>query len=208
MSTTTSGEPARSPVRADSPRSTRDRILDAATELFYAQGIRAISADKIIERAGITKVTFYRHFRTKDALVVAYLERQAAWERGALDGLRTSADDDAEALRLFVAAIGATSCKPGFRGCAFINAAAEYAEPDGPVRRTVAEHRAWYRTTFAEMLGGMDVSSTAEAADELMMLRDGAMVSGYLDEPSRVGAALERAVAAIVDGGRTAHPAG
>ncbi|MFD2795835.1 TetR/AcrR family transcriptional regulator [Promicromonospora vindobonensis] len=208
MSTTTSGEPARGAVGAGSPRSTRDRILDAATELFYTQGIRAISADKIIERAGITKVTFYRHFRTKDTLVVAYLERQAEWERGALGGLRESAGDDAEALRQFVAAIGAESCKPGFRGCAFINAAAEYAEPDGPVRKTVAEHRAWYRATFAEMLGEMGVTSTAEAADELMMLRDGAMVSGYLDEPSRVGAALERAVTAIVDAGRTARPAG
>lgn len=204
MSTTTSGEPARGAAGTGSPRSTRDRILDAATELFYVQGIRAISADKIIERAGITKVTFYRHFRTKDALVVAYLERQAAWERGALDGLRTSVDDDAEALRLFVAAIGAESCKPGFRGCAFINAAAEYAEPDGPVRKAVTEHRTWYRATFAEMLGAMGVAGTAEAADELMMLRDGAMVSGYLDEPTRVGAALERAVTAIVDAGRTA----
>ncbi|MEU4364475.1 TetR/AcrR family transcriptional regulator [Promicromonospora sp. NPDC023987] len=208
MSTATSGEPARSAVGAGGPRSTRDRILDAATELFYTQGIRAISADKIIERAGITKVTFYRHFRTKDALVVAYLERQAAWERGALDGLRTSAGDEAEALRLFFAAIGAESCKPGFRGCAFINAAAEYADPDGPVRQTVAEHRAWYRATFAELLGGMGVTSTAEAADELMMLRDGAMVSGYLDEPSRVGAALERAATAIVDAGRGARTAG
>jgi AcrR family transcriptional regulator len=207
MSTTTSGEPSRGAAGTGGTRSTRDRILDAATELFYTQGIRAISADKIIERAGITKVTFYRHFRTKDALVVAYLERQAAWERGALDGLRESVGDDVEALRRFVAAIGAESCKPGFRGCAFINAAAEYAEPDGPVRKTVAEHRAWYRATFAEMLGGMGVTSTAEAADELMMLRDGAMVSGYLDEPSRVGAALERAVTAIVDAGRAARPA-
>lgn len=190
------------------PLSTRERILEAATELFYAHGIRAVSADKIIERAGITKVTFYRHFRTKDALVVAYLERQAAWERDALDGLRASAADEAEALRLFVAAIGAESCKPGFRGCAFINAAAEYAEPDAPVRKTVAEHRAWYRAMFAELLGGMGVTGTAEAADELMMLRDGAMVSGYLDEPSRVGAALERAVTAVVDAGRSVRPAG
>ncbi|GAB2475406.1 TetR/AcrR family transcriptional regulator [Promicromonospora xylanilytica] len=209
MSTTTPAEPSRGGAAGTGgTRSTRDRILDAATELFYAQGIRAISADKIIERAGITKVTFYRHFRTKDALVVAYLERQAASERSALDGLRSSAADDAEALRLFVAAVGAESCKPGFRGCAFINAAAEYAEPDGPVRKTVAEHRAWYRSMFAELLGGMGVTNTAQAADELMMLRDGAMVSGYLDEPSRVGAALERAVTAVVDAGRAARPAG
>ena len=204
MSITTSGGPAAGTAGPDSPRSTRDRILDAATELFYAHGIRAISADKIIERAGITKVTFYRHFRTKDALVVAYLERQAAWERGALDELRKSADDDAEALRRFAAAAGAEACRPGFRGCAFINAAAEYADPDGPVRKVVAEHRTWYRQMFAGMLGRMGVADPEQAADEVMMLRDGAMVSGSLDEPSRVGGALERAIFAVVDAGRAA----
>lgn len=195
MSTTTSGGPT-----------TRDRILDAATELFYSQGIRAVSADKIIERAGITKVTFYRHFRTKDTLVVAYLERQAAWERQALDGLRAATGDDAEILRRFAHAVGTESCRPGFRGCSFINAAAEYADPDSPVRKTVAEHRAWYRQTFAGMAGRLGVADPEQAADELMMLRDGAMLTGYLDDPSRVGTALERAIFAVVDAARAGSP--
>jgi AcrR family transcriptional regulator len=207
MSTTTSG--GLTAAGADGPsgvRSTRDRILDAATELFYSHGIRAVSADKIIERAGITKVTFYRHFHTKDTLVVAYLERQAAWERGALDGVR-EAVGDAEAFRRFAAAIGAETCKPGFRGCSFINAAAEYADPDSPVRKLVAEHRAWYRKTFAAMLGQMGVADTAQGADEVMMLRDGAMVAGYLGDPSGVGGALERAIFAVIGAGRAAVPA-
>lgn len=197
MSTTTSG----SPTTTAPTRPAHDRILDAATELFYAHGIRAVSADKIIDRAGITKVTFYRHFRTKDHLVVAYLERQAAWERGALDGVREAAGD-AEAFRRFAASVGTVACKPGFRGCAFINAAAEYADPDSPVRKLVAEHRAWYRRTFAAMAGQMGVTDADLAADELMMLRDGAMLSGYLDDPARVGPALERAIFAVVDAGR------
>ncbi|MFI2365816.1 TetR/AcrR family transcriptional regulator [Promicromonospora sp. NPDC019610] len=183
--------------------STRDRILDAATELFYAQGIRAVSADKIIDRAGITKVTFYRHFRTKDTLVVAYLERQAARERGALDGLRASAGD-AEALRRFAATVGTEACKPGFRGCSFINAAAEYAEPDSEVRKVVAGHRTWYRQTFAAMAAELGVTDAEQAAEELMMLRDGAMLSGYLDDPAHVGSALERAFFAVIDAGQAA----
>ncbi|MFI2487837.1 TetR/AcrR family transcriptional regulator [Promicromonospora kroppenstedtii] len=187
--------------------STRDRILDAATELFYAHGIRAVSADKIIDRAGITKVTFYRHFRTKDTLVVAYLERQAAWERGALDSLRASVGD-AEALHRFAASVGTEACKPGFRGCSFINAAAEYAEPGSPVRAVVAEHRAWYRQTFAEMADQLGVTDPQQASDELMMLRDGAMLAGYLDDPARVGSALDRAIFAVVDAGRPAGSRG
>ena len=195
MSTTTAGVPT-----------TRDRILDAATELFYSQGIRAVSADKIIERAGITKVTFYRHFRTKDTLVVAYLDRQATWERKALDGVRAATGDDAEALRRFARAVGTETCRPGFRGCSFINAAAEYADPDSPVRKIVAEHRAWYRQTFAAMAGQLGVTDAEQAADELMMLRDGAMLTGYLDDPSRVGIALERAIFAVVDAARAGSP--
>jgi AcrR family transcriptional regulator len=190
--------------RTTSGAATRARILAAANELFYSHGIRATSADRIIDQVGITKVTFYRHFRTKDALVLAYLERQAAWERDTIGGLRESVGDDAEALRRFAAAIGAETCKPGFRGCAFINAAAESADPDAPVRKVVAEHRAWYRGLFAEMLAGMGVTDTGQAADELMMLRDGAMVSGSLDEPSRVGGALQRAMFAVVDAVRAA----
>jgi AcrR family transcriptional regulator len=182
--------------------STRDRILDAASELFYAHGIRAVSADKVIERAGITKVTFYRHFRTKDSLVVAYLERQAAWERAALDDMRRSVDDAEKAFRRFAHAVGAEACRPGFRGCSFINAAAEYAAADSPVRTVVAEHRAWYHETFTSMLEQMDVPDADEVADELMMLRDGAMLSGYLGDPARVADALERAMFSVIDGRR------
>ena len=179
------------------PLSTRERILEAATELFYAHGIRAVSADKIIDRVGITKVTFYRHFRTKDDLVVDYLESQAARERGALDTVRESADGDAEAFRSFANLIGTASCQPGFRGCAFINAAAEYSDPDSAVRKVVADHRAWYRETFATMLGQIGVTDTKDAADEVLMLRDGAMVAGYLSEASRVGRALADAIFAV-----------
>lgn len=179
------------------PLSTRDRILEAATELFYAFGIRAVSADKIIERVGITKVTFYRHFRSKDDLVVAYLELQSSRERGALDAVRASAADDAEAFRSFAELVGTFSCQPGFRGCAFINAAAEYADPDSAVRKVVADHRAWYRETFAGMLGRMGVTETDDAADEVLMLRDGAMVAGYLGEAPRVAKALAEAIFAV-----------
>ena len=103
--------------------STRDRILAAATELFYAQGIRATSADRIIEVVGTTKVTFYRHFRTKGDLVVAYLQLQAAAEREWMESAR-QAGDPVASLRALATGIGAASCSPGFRGCPFINAAA------------------------------------------------------------------------------------
>jgi AcrR family transcriptional regulator len=123
----------------------RERIVEAATALFYAQGLRAVSAEKIIAQVGITKVTFYRHFPTKDDLIVAYLERRAKWERDAIAHARQSADDVPDVFRIIAQAIGAESCSPGFRGCPFINAAAEYADPEHPVRRVVDAHRRWFK---------------------------------------------------------------
>src|SRR6202167_2196892 len=78
----------------------RERIVEAATALFYAQGLRAVSAEKIIAQVGTTKVTFYRHFPTKDDLIVAYLERRAKWERDAIAHARQAAGDVTDVFRI------------------------------------------------------------------------------------------------------------
>src|ERR1700712_1483089 len=98
----------------------RERLIEAASELFYEQGLRAVSADKIIAEVGITKVTFYRHFPTKDDLIVAYLERRAQSERDGVAAAREAASDVPDVFRIVAQAIGAESCSPGFRGCPFI----------------------------------------------------------------------------------------
>ncbi|MEV0110865.1 TetR/AcrR family transcriptional regulator [Nocardia sp. NPDC050799] len=168
---------------------TRERILEAASELFYAEGIRAVSADRIIERVGITKVTFYRHFRTKSDLVVAYLAVQSEAEKQWVRSRRRPGDPSGS-LRALADDIGAHSCRPGFRGCAFINAAAEFSDPADPVRVSVHAHRQWMLDEFAaiaEDAGAADVTSVAK---QLMILRDGAMVNGYLGTSADIAAAL------------------
>jgi AcrR family transcriptional regulator len=183
--------------RTSSGSTTRARILDAASELFYAHGIRATSADRIIEQVGITKVTFYRHFRTKSDLVVAYLGKQSAAERAWLEGLRQPGEP-VRSLRALATDLGAASCRPGFRGCAFINAAAEFADPDAPVRAAVDAHRRWMLGEFADLAaeaGSPDVDATAR---QLMIVRDGAMVNGYLGAPSSVAEPLEAAFVSII----------
>jgi AcrR family transcriptional regulator len=170
----------------------RARILEAAAALFYSQGIKATSADRIIEAAGITKVTFYRHFRTKTDLVVAYLEQQAAAERAAFDDARAEVDP-AQALQNIASLIGTASCMPGFRGCAFINAAAETSDPDDPVRVVVDTHRRWTRDMFADIAQNAHASDPDRTARQLLMLRDGAMIGGYLGEPREISETLEDA---------------
>jgi AcrR family transcriptional regulator len=178
----------------------RNRILDAATELIYANGIRGTSADRIIEQAGITKVTFYRHFRTKTDLVVAYLERQAALERGALEGARGHADPR-QALENIAEIIGTFSCMPGFRGCPFINAAAETPDPHDPVRVVVDAHRQWTRDLFESIAADAGVADPGTAGGQLQMLRDGAMINGYLSDPEKIAATLRPACLAIIETG-------
>ena len=174
----------------------RERILASANELFYAHGIRATSADRIIESVGTTKVTFYRHFRSKSDLVVAYLQGQAADERRWMDEAR-QAGDPVASLRALATGIGAASCSPGFRGCPFINAAAEYSDPADPVRVAVDAHRQWTYRQFAEIAAAADVEDPTSVGRQLMILRDGAMVNGYLGDPTVLAESLGAAFVAI-----------
>ncbi len=175
---------------------TRERILDAASDLFYAQGIRATSADRIIEKADLTKVTFYRHFPTKDDVIVAYLARCAAHERAAV----LAADGEGDAYQMLdrlARVIVAESDRSGFRGCAFINAAAEYPDAEHPVRAAIDAHRAWFTATVVSALADAGVPNAAEAGAEVVMLRDGAMVGASLAGPATVNA-LAAAFRAVV----------
>ncbi|MCQ9366719.1 TetR/AcrR family transcriptional regulator [Brevibacterium sp. 91QC2O2] len=183
--------------RKRSAGATRERILEAATRLFYTHGIRATSADRIIEEVGITKVTFYRHFHTKSDLVVAYLTEQATQERDWFSSMRTVGDPVCS-LRAIAAGIGEASCSPGFRGCAFINAAAEFSDPGDPVREVVDTHRQWMLGEFASMTAEAGVDDPQQTARQLMMLRDGAMVSGYLGGEESIAASLDSAFDALL----------
>ncbi|WP_434995028.1 TetR/AcrR family transcriptional regulator [Arthrobacter sp. Ld5] len=175
----------------------RERILASATRLFDATSIRSVSADRVIADAGTTKVTFYRHFPTKDHLVVAYLEDQLHHLQEAVDAARAEGSDACKILLRLAAANGAAACRPGFRGCTFINAAAEYPA-EGPVRDAVGQYRAWLHAVVTELLTELAVEGPAVVADQLIMLRDGAMVHGFMGDPTAVAESLTTAGRAII----------
>lgn len=163
----------------------RRRILDSADALFYGQGIRAVSADRIIADAGVSKVTFYRHFKTKDDLVLAYLTSRSQQERQSIEELRSrSAGDPQQVLEQIARVIVELRCSTGFRGCAYINAAAEYPDSRHPIRTAIADHRTWFRGLLADQLRQLGITETAPVVEQLMILRDGAMVTGYLGPQS------------------------
>lgn len=179
--------------------SMRERLIEAANELFYAQGLRAVSVDKVIERAGTTKVTFYRHFQSKDDLIVAYLESRAELERNGVDAaIAHGAGDVDVSLGLMADHTGAAACSPGFRGCPFINAAAEYPDRDSAIRKLVDAHRDWWTSAFERLVAPLGLADPAAIADDLMLLRDGIMVAGYLGEPTKVAASFLRSCQAVI----------
>ena len=178
--------------------SMRDKLIVAATELFYAEGLRAVSVDKVIERAGTTKVTFYRHFKSKDDLVVAHLELRAQQERDAItDAIATASGDADRIFQLIAAQLGAFACLQGFRGCPFINAAAEYPDPASSVRQAVDTHRAWCKDIFRSIVEPLALDDPRGVADDLMLIRDGAMVAAYLDDPETLESSFLRSARAM-----------
>lgn len=178
--------------------SMRERLIEAATELFYAEGLRAVSVDKVIAQAGTTKVTFYRHFKSKDDLVVAYLERRAQQERDGIESAVAAAEGDPDRVfQLIAEQLGTFACLQGFRGCPFINAAAEYPDASSSVRLTVNLHRAWCRDSFEQIVRPLVIGDSRAIATDLMLIRDGAMVAGYLDDPELLAASFLRSARAL-----------
>ncbi|MEC3978383.1 TetR/AcrR family transcriptional regulator [Amycolatopsis sp. H20-H5] len=176
----------------------RERLLETASRIFYASGIHAIAVDEVITAAEVSRATFYRHFPGKEDLVRAYLEGEDAAIRARVAEAAALRAAPAELLKLLMLGIGDEIRGPGFRGCPFINAAAEYPAPEHPVRRVVREHRTWFRGAVAGVLEATGHPEPAEGARELTLLRDGAMVGGYLEDAADVRASLIRAAEAVI----------
>lgn len=168
------------------------RILDTASRLFYEEGIHAVGVDRLIAEASVTKATFYKHYGSKDNLILAYMRAEHDAAIGTMAGIRAGAATPASAIRDWVASVIATTNSNRFRGCAFLNAAAEYHDPRHPVRELVASHRDWYTEQLADLLQAAGHPLPGDGADELMLARDGAMVGAYAGDPIAATAALGR----------------
>lgn len=170
----------------------KGRILDTANVLFYEDGIRNVGVDRIIAASSVTKATFYKHYRAKDNLIVEYITSRHETVRSNVEAIIDAASTPEAALRQFISAIVDEIDSPGFRGCPFINAAAEFPDAEHPVRRVVTAHREWYVDTLADLLKGMGHPVPGDAADELLLARDGALSGGYAGDSIAASAALGR----------------
>lgn len=185
------------------PRLTaRDRLLAAATELFYAEGIHTVGIDKIIARAGVAKASLYNTFGSKDELVRSYLQqRHAAVEARVTAALERWDDPRDKLLGVFVSQ-GERMAEPDYRGCPF-NAATAESAPDSPAAQATAEYRAWLRSLFADLATQAGVRDADALAGQLVMLYDGA-AQAMRNDGNRGAAEVARAAAGrLVDAALT-----
>ena len=159
----------------------RERLLRTASELFYAHGIHSVGVDRIVSAADVTRATFYRHFPSKEDLVQAYLEREDELLRGALAGFEGLPAE--QQLAGAIQGIADDIVRNHTRGCPFINASAEYPDAASPIRQVIKGHRDWFRSTLTTTLEQAGREDAAERAGALVLLRDAALVGGYLDGP-------------------------
>ncbi|WP_435748272.1 TetR/AcrR family transcriptional regulator [Microbacterium sp. PMB16] len=184
------------------PSPARARLLDAATRLFYEEGIHAVGVDRVIEEAEVTRATLYKQFGGKENLVLAYLSGEDEMLREMFAAAAASGAEPADLLDLVIDGIAADIRQRHTRGCPFINAAAEYPDARGAVRQLIGEHREWFRSTLQSAAEAAGLERPADVAASLVLLRDAALVGGYLDGEARVSPAFERTARAVVDGHR------
>jgi len=178
--------------------SPRERLLGAASELFYQHGVHTVGIDKIIERAGVAKASLYSTFGSKDGLVRAYLEgRHEARRARVLAEVERHEDPKARLLAIFDV-LASTVAQPGFRGCAFANAAAE-SELDSSAADVTLKVRRWLLETLGELARTLGVSDPATLARQLTLLYDGALAQSRLDPSPAAAKAAKDAASEVVD---------
>jgi AcrR family transcriptional regulator len=187
------------PPATESP-DVRQRILDTASTLFYERGVRAVGVDLVVDESGVAKTSLYRHFRTKDDLIVAFLEREdvefwAQWDEVAA----RHADDPVAELEAHMRRLGKRLARANYRGCPQINVAAEFAEADHPSRTVSRTHMQALRKRLADIARRAGAARPGELAAQLGVLVNGAFVSASLlspDEAPRVLLGSARALLA------------
>jgi AcrR family transcriptional regulator len=174
----------------------RRRILETADRLFYRDGIRAVGVDRIVAEAGVAKMSLYKHFPSKDDLILAVLEHR---EAAVLEFFRSSMERHGKRaktpLRAFFAALKDFFESPGFRGCPFQNAAVELADPAHPGTEFVRGHKRRFGEFLRGLVEGTLGQAAAKVAPAVAILVEGAMVTAVIQgDPKAADVARDTAM--------------
>ena len=187
----------------DQPHSARNRLLEAADELFYREGIHAVGIDRVIARADVAKASLYNIFGNKDGLITAYLRRRHEQRQEWIGRALERYDGPADKILAVFDALQQRLSLPDSRGCAFVNAGSE-GQFFGAVAETSAEYRGWIRELFAQLAGDAGAADPDTLAVQLQLLYDGAAVSRRMDGTADGARAAKAAAATLLDAAITA----
>lgn len=180
-----------------SPR--RDRLVDAATELFYKHGYHATGIDRIVAEASVAKMTLYKHFRSKDELILAVLRRRdETFRNWLMREIDRRGANPRERLLLLFDVLQDWFRKNDYRGCMFINAGAEYGAQDSAIRAVACEHKRLLCTYVEQLARDAGASDPAELASGLTLLVNGAMVAAQLNCDCGPAEDAKRAAATLI----------
>jgi AcrR family transcriptional regulator len=186
------------PTTVESRRSARERLLDAASELFYNEGIQSVGIDRIIEKAGVAKASLYNTFGSKEELVQAYLATRHA---GTMERLTAAVEKHTDARDRLLAVFDTQAelaAQPNFRGCAFISASAE-APPGGRVEQAADDYRTEIRALFTRLAEQAGAPEPGTLARQLHLLYDGAGISAHMDRDPTAPLGARAAAATLLE---------
>lgn len=176
--------------------SRRDHLVETALKLFCRDGYQATGIDKILAEAGCAKMTLYNHFKSKDELILAALHRRDEQFRNAfMRAIERQAGTPRERLSAIFDVLQAWFEAPDFSGCMFINASAEFGDPDDPIHAAAAEHKRLILGYFRELAAAAAAADPDQLAEGLMLLMEGAIVmrhvAGQADAARRARASAQ-----------------
>jgi AcrR family transcriptional regulator len=179
--------------------SKRDLLVQRALDVFYANGFRATGMDALAAATGVTKASMYKHFRTKEDLILAVLRlRDERFRNWLIRRVEELADTPRGRLLALFDALGEWLALPEFKSCMFIKAASEYQERDHPIHATAAQHKLLLRghvTGLAQAAGAVEPERLAR---QLMLLQEGAIVSAHLHGAGTAAADARQAAEALI----------
>jgi AcrR family transcriptional regulator len=179
-------------------RTAKERILHAADDLFYSEGIHTVGIDRVIAHAGVAKGSLYYSFTGKDELVQEYLtQRHGRWAERVSAGIEARTDPRARILAVYDV-LADLFAQPDYRGCAFMNATAEAAS-DSVEARAGATFRAWVHTLFLDLATDTDAANPKQLAETLVLLYDGAVATAQMDKTPEAARTARRTAELVLD---------
>ncbi len=185
----------------DIPQKGRARLIGVAIHLFYRHGINAVGLDCILTETGVSKTTFYKHFESKEDLVVAALQERDRWEMDAwTQAVHVMAGDDPRAQLLgLIDILDVLFCDAGFKGCQFINAAAEFPDQRDPIHQAAAAHKRANWEMVRDMAKRAGSSNAQSFADAYTMLFEGTLVLRQVHDRNDAARAARPLVAKLIE---------